>query len=218
MARHRNYINGEWIDGLETTVNVNPSDLDDTIGEYAEADARQVEDAIAAAKAAALGWSRTTPQHRADVLNAIGTAILASKDTLGRLLSREEGKPLADGIGEVTRAAQIFLFYAGEALRREGLFIDSIRPDVEVTVSRDPIGVVGLITPWNFPIAIPAWKMAPSLAFGNTVRLEAGDPCPRFGMGSCRNNLPLRVAAGRRRPGDGQGLGGRSGDTRFEID
>ena len=116
--------------------------------------------------------------NRADVLNAIGTAILASKDTLGRLLSREEGKPLADGIGEVTRAGQIFLFYAGEALRQEGLFINSIRPDVEVTVSRDPIGVVGLITPWNFPIAIPAWKMAPSLAFGNTVLFKPATLVP----------------------------------------
>src|SRR5262249_19963062 len=136
------------------------------------------EDAIAAAHAAFPVWTRTTPQQRADILETIGAEILARKDELGRLLSREEGKPLADGIAEVVRAGQIFRFYAGEAVRREGVSIDSIRPGVEVNVTRDPIGVVGLITPWNFPIAIPAWKIAPALAYGNTVVLKPANLVP----------------------------------------
>src|SRR6188472_348077 len=144
MTIHKNYINGEWVDGAEIIVNVNPSDLDDTIGEYAQADARQTADAIAAAQAAFRSWARTTPQQRADALDALGTEILARREALGELLSREEGKPLADGIAEATRAGQIFRFYAGEALRRDGVAIESIRPSVEVTVTRDPIGVVGL--------------------------------------------------------------------------
>ena len=178
MTIHKNYINGEWVDGAEIIVNVNPSDLDDTIGEYAQADARQTADAIAAAQAAFRSWARTTPQQRADVLDALGTEILARREALGELLSREEGKPLADGIAEATRAGQIFRFYAGEALRRDGVAIESIRPSVEVTVTRDPIGVVGLITPWNFPMAIPAWKLAPALAYGNTAVLKPANLVP----------------------------------------
>jgi len=178
MTTNRNLINGEWVDGVDTIANVNPSDLDDTIGDYAQANARQTEEAIAAAKAAFPTWSRTTPQQRADILDAIGAEVLARREELGQLLSREEGKPLADGILEVTRASQIFRFYAGEALRRDGIAIDSIRPGVEVTITRDPIGVVGLITPWNFPSAIPAWKLAPTLAYGNTAVLKPANLVP----------------------------------------
>jgi aldehyde dehydrogenase (NAD+) len=106
---------------------------------------------------------------RADFLDTIGSEILRRKEELGRLLSREEGKPLADGIGEAARAGQIFKFFAGEALRIEGVTLASVRPAIDVTVTREALGVVGLITPWNFPAAIPAWKIAPALAFGNTV-------------------------------------------------
>ena len=98
---------------------------------------------------------------------------MARADELGRLLSREEGKTLPEGKGEVMRAARIFKFFAGEALRRHGVTVDSTRPGVAVETYREPLGVFGLITPWNFPIAIPAWKSAPALAFGNTVVHEA---------------------------------------------
>ena len=178
MSVHRNYVGGEWVEGASVTPNVSPSDLDDTVGEYASADARQTEAAIAAAKAAFKAWSQSTPLQRADILDAIGNELLARKDEIGRLLSREEGKPLADGVAEVGRAGQIFKFFAGEALRIEGLSIASIRPGVDVTVTRDPLGVVGLITPWNFPAAIPAWKMAPALAFGNTVVFKPAELVP----------------------------------------
>ena len=108
-------------------------------------------------------------QRRADILDAVGSEILARKDEIGRLLAREEGKTLAEGVGETTRAGQIFKFFAGEAVRLSGEKLPSIRPGVDVEITREPIGVIGLITPWNFPIAIPAWKIAPALAYGNTV-------------------------------------------------
>ncbi len=178
MTTYKNFIGGEWVAGASSKGNINPSDTTDVIGEYAQADANQAADAIAAAKAALPGWAATTPQQRADILDATGTEMLARKDELGRLLSREEGKPLANGIGEVTRAAQIFKFFAQEALRIEGVTIASVRPGVEVNVTREAVGVVGLICPWNFPIAIPAWKMAPALAFGNTVVIKPADLVP----------------------------------------
>jgi len=178
MALNKNYINGEWVEGKGVRENINPSDLSDMIGEYAQADRTQAEMAIAAARGACLSWQATTPQQRADILEAAGAELLARKDEIGRLLSREEGKPLANGVAETMRAAQIFKFYAQEALRMEGVSIASVRPGVEVTISREALGVVGLICPWNFPIAIPAWKMAPALAFGNTVVFKPADLVP----------------------------------------
>ena len=178
MALHRNYINGEWLEGKGVRENINPSDITDIVGEYAQADKAQTEAAIAAAKAAQPAWAAATPQARADALELIGTELLARKDEIGRLLSREEGKPLANGLAETMRAAQIFKFFAQEALRVEGVAISSIRPGVDVTITREPLGVVGLICPWNFPIAIPAWKMAPALAFGNAVVFKPADLVP----------------------------------------
>ncbi|MBI2718044.1 MAG: aldehyde dehydrogenase family protein [Rhizobiales bacterium] len=178
MALHRNFINGEWIEGRGTRDNINPSDVTDVIGAYAQADKAQAETAIAAARAAAPGWAATTPQQRADILEFIGAELLARKDEIGRLLSREEGKPLANGIAETMRAAQIFKFFAQEALRIEGVAVSSVRPGVDVLMTREPLGVVGLICPWNFPIAIPAWKLAPALAFGNTVVIKPADLVP----------------------------------------
>jgi aldehyde dehydrogenase (NAD+) len=178
MTLHKNYINGEWVAGASAKDNINPSDITDIVGSYAQADKTQTEQAIAAARQAFPAWAASNPQLRADILEAVGLELIARKEELGRLLSREEGKPLAFGIGEVTRAGQIFKFYAQEALRIEGLSIASVRPGVEVTLSREPLGVVGLICPWNFPIAIPAWKMAPALAFGNTVVFKPADLVP----------------------------------------
>jgi aldehyde dehydrogenase (NAD+) len=178
MALHRNYINGEWLEGKGVRENINPSDITDIVGEYAQADRAQTEAAIAAAKAAQPAWAAATPQARADALEFIGTELLARKDEIGRLLSREEGKPLSNGIAETMRAAQIFKFFAQEALRVEGVALASVRPGVDVTITREALGVVGLICPWNFPIAIPAWKMAPALAFGNAVVFKPADLVP----------------------------------------
>jgi aldehyde dehydrogenase (NAD+) len=148
------------------------------IGEYARADEAQARQAIAAAAAAFPKWSTSTPQQRFDALDFIGTEILARRAELGELLSREEGKTLAEGIGEATRAGQIFKFFAGEALRIPGEKLASIRPGVDVEITREPLGVIGIITPWNFPIAIPAWKSAPALAYGNCVVLKPAELVP----------------------------------------
>lgn len=175
---HRLYIGGEWVEGAGVTRNINPSNLDDVIGAYAQADAELTGRAIAAARAAFPDWSRTTPQQRADILERVAGEILERREELGRLLSREEGKTLVEGVGEVTRAGQIFRFFAGEALRIPGERVESVRPGIRVDVVREPVGVVGLITPWNFPIAIPAWKIAPALAYGNCVVFKPADLVP----------------------------------------
>ena len=178
MALHKNFINGEWIAGVDAKANINPSDVSDVVGEYAQADKTQAEATIAAAQAALPAWAATTPQQRADILEAAGIELMARREEIGQLLSREEGKPLANGIAETMRAAQIFKFFAQEALRIEGVLVASVRAGVDVAITREPVGVVGIICPWNFPIAIPAWKMAPALAFGNTVVLKPADLVP----------------------------------------
>jgi aldehyde dehydrogenase (NAD+) len=175
---HRNFIDGDWVAGVETARNINPSDLSDLIGEYARADKAQADTAIGAARAAFPAWSMSSVQDRANLLDAVGNTILARKDELGRLLSREEGKTLPEGIGEVVRAGQIFKFFGGEALRLAGEKIQSIRPGVDVEVTREPLGVIGVITPWNFPVAIPAWKIAPALCYGNCVVFKPAELVP----------------------------------------
>ncbi|UXH80685.1 aldehyde dehydrogenase family protein [Roseateles amylovorans] len=174
----KNFINGEWVAGVDQRPNINPSDTSDVIGLYAQADAAQTETAIAAAQAAFPGWAASTPQQRFDVLDAVGNEILARREEIGRLLSREEGKTLAEGMGETHRAAMIFKFFAAEALRCGGEVLASVRPGVSVDVLRQPVGVVGLIAPWNFPIAIPAWKIAPALAYGNCVVFKPAELVP----------------------------------------
>lgn len=178
MTAHRNYIGGEWVAAANAAPDINPSDLSDVVGEYARASKADAETAVAAAKAAFPACARMTPQARADALKMIGDEIIARKDELGRLLAREEGKPLVDGVGEVVRAGQIFGFFAGEALRLVGEKVASTRPGVAVEITREPVGVVSLITPWNFPIAIPAWKIAPALAYGNCVVFKPADLVP----------------------------------------
>ncbi len=175
---NQNYINGAWTDGASANANINPSDTSDVVGHYAQADAEQTRGAIAAASQAARGWGLSTPQARADALDAIGSEILARKVELGTLLSREEGKTLPEGIGEAGRAGAIFKFFAQEALRQRGDKLASVRAGVDVEVTREPVGVVGIIAPWNFPIAIPAWKIAPALAFGNAVVIKPAELVP----------------------------------------
>ena len=174
----RNFIGGEWLEGANAADNINPSDTSDIIGEYAHASAAQTEQAIDAAYQASSAWGNSSIQNRSEILDNIGSEILRRKDELGELVSREEGKTLPEGIGEAMRAGQVFKFFAGEALRLGGEFIDSIRPGLDVSVTRAPMGVVGLILPWNFPIAIPAWKVAPALAYGNTVVFKPAELVP----------------------------------------
>ena len=173
-----NYIAGEWVDGTHARQNINPSDLDETIGEYAQASPEQTAQAIEAAGEAGHAWARTTAHKRAEILDAVGAELARRREELGRLLAREEGKTLTDGMGEVSRASQIFKFFAGAAVRLDGRKYPPTRPDIDVDITREPVGVVGIITPWNFPIAIPAWKIAPALAYGNTVVFKPADLVP----------------------------------------
>jgi aldehyde dehydrogenase (NAD+) len=177
-ATYPNLIDGQQIESADRTRDINPSNVADVVGEFARASSSDVDAAIASARTAFRKWSRSTPQERFDVLDRAGTEILARKEELGRLLSREQGKPLADGIGEAARAGAIFKFFAGEAVRAGGQKIDSVRPGIEVDITREAVGVVVAITPWNFPLAIPAWKIAPALAFGNCVIFKPAELVP----------------------------------------
>ncbi|MEP5805546.1 MAG: aldehyde dehydrogenase family protein, partial [Roseobacter sp.] len=171
-------IDGNRVKTTHRIDNINPSDITDVIDTYAEAGLAETEAAIAAAKQAIVSWGMSGPQQRHDVLLAAGNEILARRNELGKLLAREEGKILPEAIGEVVRAGNIFLFFAGEALRQTGDLLASVRPGVGVEVTREPTGVIGVITPWNFPIAIPAWKIAPALCFGNTVVFKPAELVP----------------------------------------
>jgi alpha-ketoglutaric semialdehyde dehydrogenase len=193
---HKNLINGEWVgsDGID---NINPSNTNEVVGVYARASVQDTLDAIAAAKAAFPAWSRSGILQRWEVLSKTAHEILARREELGTLLSREEGKTLAEGIGEATRAGQIFEFFAGEALRLSGESVPSVRPGVGVEMTREAVGVVGVITPWNFPIAIPAWKIAPAICYGNTVVFKPADLVPGCSWAIVeilhRNGLPKGV-------------------------
>ncbi|MCY1271057.1 Aldehyde dehydrogenase, thermostable [compost metagenome] len=175
---HKNFIDGVWCEGPGVRENLNPSDLSNLVGLYAQADSQQTQQAIQAAAYAQPLWAAYGPQRRAEALDQIGTEILARREELGRLLASEEGKVLPEAVAEVSRAGHIFKFFAGEALRMAGEHLDSVRPGIEVDILRQPIGVVGIITPWNFPIAIPAWKIAPALAYGNSVVFKPADLVP----------------------------------------
>ena len=172
------FIGGQRIAGPAANEIRNPSNLDDLVARVPAGGAAEVEAAVKAARDAFPGWSQATPEVRADVLDKVANTVLARREELGRLLSREEGKTLAEGIGEVTRAGRIFRYFAGEALRAHGQNLDSVRPGVEIQTYRQPLGVFALVAPWNFPIAIPAWKSAPALAFGNTVVIKPASPTP----------------------------------------
>lgn len=178
MQTFNNYIHGEWLAGCDYSANINPSNLADNVGNFTRGGIDHVDAAVKAAQAAFNSWSTGSIQARSDALDKIGNEILARKEELGILLSREEGKTKPEGIGEAARAGNIFKFFAGECLRLSGETLPSVRPNIGVEITREPIGVIGLITPWNFPIAIPAWKIAPALAFGNCVVFKPADLVP----------------------------------------
>jgi len=171
-------IGGERVSIDASGESHNPSNTADIVARFPNGGPAEVNAAVAAAKAAFPAWSEASPELRSDVLDRAGALIMERRDDLGRLLSREEGKTLPEGVGEVVRAGRIFKYFAGEALRRHGQNLESTRPGVEVQTYRQAVGVFGLITPWNFPIAIPAWKTAPALAFGNTVVVKPAEATP----------------------------------------
>jgi len=175
---HGLYIGGDWRLTAAANRNLNPSDVSEVVGLYACGEAADVAAAVEAARSAQPLWMAGGLEARFAMLDAIGQEIIARKEDLGRLLAREEGKTLAEGVDEAQRASSIFRYFADEALRVRGDCIPSIRSGVDIEVTREPVGVVGLITPWNFPLAIPAWKIAPALAFGNAVVFKPAELVP----------------------------------------
>jgi aldehyde dehydrogenase (NAD+) len=167
--RFDNWIAGEWVGSDARIENINPSDTHDVIGLYAQANFDDLERSVKAAINAQKQWRATPLEARQAVLDRIGRALMENADSLGELLSREEGKTSPEGRGEVYRAGQFFTYYAAEVLRQMGDTADSVRPGIEIDVRREPVGVVAIISPWNFPMATAAWKIAPALAFGNAV-------------------------------------------------
>ncbi|HEY0435483.1 MAG TPA: aldehyde dehydrogenase family protein, partial [Phenylobacterium sp.] len=172
------FIGGKRVSAEAPERSLNPSNTDEVVALAPRGGAAEVDAAVAAARGAFPAWADASPEVRSDLLDKVGDTILKRREEIGRLLSREEGKTLPEGIGETVRAGRIFKYFAGEALRRHGQNLDSVRPGVEIQTYRQAVGVYGLITPWNFPIAIPAWKTAPALAFGNTVVLKPAGPTP----------------------------------------
>lgn len=164
-----NLIAGEWHAGEGEIENRNPSDLSDVVGVFAQASADQLSETLERAKSAQSEWAAYGLERKQAVLMAIGNELMARAEELGVLLSREEGKPLAEGKGEVYRAGQFFTYYAAECLRQIGENADSVRAGVEIDVRREPVGTVAIISPWNFPTATASWKIAPALCYGNAV-------------------------------------------------
>ena len=175
---YQNYINGQWVDGYDVTININPSDISDIVGLYSKGDSGDCLSAIAVANEAFEGWSQSGLEQRKVILDKIGAELIARSAEIGEVLAREEGKTLAEGIGEVVRSGQFFQYYAAEVLRLMGENTVSVRPGVDVEVHREPLGVVGIVTPWNFPMAVAAWKVAPALAYGNAVVLKPAELVP----------------------------------------
>lgn len=171
----KNLIDGERINGGERNERRNPSDTRELVSVASYASASDVDAAVAAARKAFPSWARMLPQARADLLDKIGSLILARREEMAILLSREEGKTLPESRAEVTKSGYLFKFYAGEALRLAGQHIRSLRESIEIDVVREPVGIAVLITPWNFPVSIPAWKLAPALAYGNCAILKPSE-------------------------------------------
>lgn len=192
--QNSSFIAGDWVSGESEVENRNPSDVSDLIGRYAQASTDQVETAMDAACAAQPVWQKSGLEQRYNALMAIGQELMARSAELGELLSREEGKPRAEGVGEVYRAGQFFTYYAAETLRQIGDTADSVRDNIEIDVRREPVGVVAIISPWNFPLATASWKIAPALAFGNAVIWKPANITPASAVAFAevveRQNLP----------------------------
>src|SRR5687768_1555539 len=174
---YRNYINDEWVEG-PTFENRNPANTDELVGNFVKGSPADIAAAADAAQAALPGWSNLNPPARGALLYKVADILDKKFDQLGEDMTREEGKTLPEAKGEVRRAINIFRYFAGEGSRLPGLLVPSERDRVHMFAIRKPIGVVGLVTPWNFPSAIPAWKLAPALICGNTVVLKPASAAP----------------------------------------
>ena len=192
--QHALYIDGKWVNTDTSVTNINPSDTREVIGEYAQATPELVDSALDAAVRAAGDWGQSPLEARYQVLMAIGNELIERSAELGELLAREEGKARAEGVGEVFRSGQFFHYFAAEVHRQIDDRADSVRPGIEIETRREPVGVVAIISPWNFPMATAVWKIAPALAFGNAVIFKPANLVPASAWALteiiARQNLP----------------------------
>ena len=180
MKAFGNYINGEFVESKSgrTFPNINPANVDEIVGTFQASNEADVEDACAAANAAQQKWATTPATKRGEYLFRAAELLAERLPQLGEEMTREEGKTLPEAIGEVTRAINIFRYFGGEGARQFNYTVPSERPQVFCYTIRKPLGTVALITPWNFPSAIPAWKIAPALIAGNTVVIKPASLAP----------------------------------------
>ncbi len=198
MTAYLNYIGGEWRPSRDgaTFEDRNPANPDEVIGTFPLSTREDVVDALQAAKEAQPAWASMPPPQRGQILLQAGLIIESRLEEMARVLTREEGKTLREATGEVRRAAEIFKYFAGEGRRLGGEMLPSDRPGSFDLVKREPIGVAAIITPWNFPVAIPAWKMAPALIAGNAVVFKPASLSPLIGLELVRALIDAGVPAG----------------------
>src|SRR5262245_5939030 len=174
----KSYVAGEWRDGGRTVPDINPARPAERVAQVAMGDARVAAEAIEAARTAFAAWRATPAPLRGDILRKAADLLDQRANGVGRDLTREEGKTLAEGVGETKRAVSLLRYYAGQTLEPDGETYPSHSPSTFLYARREPLGVVSVITPWNFPIAIPAWKIAPALAYGNTMVWKPAELVP----------------------------------------
>ncbi len=181
---HPNLIGGKWqtTGGGEVFEDRNPADWEDIVGLFPKATVEETRSAIEAARAALPAWANTPPPARGAILDKASQVIAARLEEIATVLTREEGKTLPEARGEVARARDIFRYYSGEGWRYGGQVLPSSVGGELLYTQREPLGVVSIITPWNFPIAIPAWKIAPALIYGNTVVFKPAEDAPLTGL------------------------------------
>src|SRR5689334_19540725 len=173
-----NYINGEWAKRPETFADRNPANTDEVVGSFIKGTPQDVNDAAASAAAALPAWSAMSGPARGNILFKAADILDRKFEQVAADMTREEGKTLPEAKGEVRRSINILRYFAGEGSRMPGMLVPSERDRVHMFAIRKPIGVVGLVTPWNFPSAIPAWKMAPALICGNTIVVKPASAAP----------------------------------------
>lgn len=171
-------ICGEWKGSDEIAKNINPSDTSDLVSTFYKGTYNDIFATINYAAEVQKKWSKSSIYLRQEILNDIGDKLLEDKEYYGEVIAREAGKPIKEATDEVVKSAEFFHYFAAEAIRLKGAFMDSPRDSVDIEVINEAVGVIGVITPWNYPLAIPAWKIAPALAFGNSVIFKPSSQTP----------------------------------------
>lgn len=180
IKTYQNYINGQWVDASSDDLNENrnPADTSEVLGRFPRSTREDVQRAVDAANTAYRGWRRSSATDRSGVLERSAAIMERRAQEIGRALTLEEGKTIAEGVGETMRGVAILRFFAGEPWRPSGDTFNSSNPNTFLYSERVPVGVIGVITPWNFPVAIPVWKLAPCLAYGNVAVFKPAELTP----------------------------------------